>query len=287
MKRLPCASNGGAINSVVAYCLVAPYFMVAHGYRESCCCFISWQSCLTLSRHTPALIGGLVFVCSPNWGWYLCIDFRSNCTLICSACWVPVVNVSRAPCLRISPQNHPLPMWTELVGCRASIVPVLFCFAGIHVCWVVFRAACWLSNLLAGFRTCLCWLQCTYALSQLLFLVGYIRWWSPLGCRWCWFVCILVTAMASSSRNWIYPLSWISPPVLILCFWTGFLQLTDLLLELLLCLGSLFDCHQSPIVNRVRFSLSFLDVQCRQIACTWHLWTVLAVLGACVWTWLC
>jgi len=38
MKRLPCASNGGAVDPVVAYCLVAPYFMVAHGYGE-CCCF--------------------------------------------------------------------------------------------------------------------------------------------------------------------------------------------------------------------------------------------------------
>ena len=37
MKCFPCASNGGAVDFVLAYCLVAPYFIGAHGYGEGCC----------------------------------------------------------------------------------------------------------------------------------------------------------------------------------------------------------------------------------------------------------
>jgi hypothetical protein len=49
MKRLPCASNGGAVNSIVAYCLVAPYFMVAHGYGNAADATFCGRAVLVLS----------------------------------------------------------------------------------------------------------------------------------------------------------------------------------------------------------------------------------------------
>ena len=165
-----------------------------------------------------------------------------------------------------------------MVVCHASIVPVPICFAGIHVHLVVYLVAGCLSIPPAGVHTYLCWFWCRYALLQLLFLIGDILRWSPLGCHWFWVVCILVAAVASSGRSWICPSSWISPPVLILCCWTRFWRLTSWMLELLLRLGSLF--------NRPRLwigydsSPTFPDVQCRKIARTWHLW--IALLVSCV-----
>ena len=170
-----------------------------------------------LSWSIPSLRDGLVVICNPNWGWCLCIAVWSNCMLVCSAPLARFSDVQHVHCQCTLLKNHPPPMWIELVVCHASIDPVPIFFACIYVHLVVFLVAGWQSILLAGGRAYLCWLQCRHALFKLIFLLDDILWWSPPGCLWLWVVCILVAAVVSSDRSWICPLSWILPPVLILC----------------------------------------------------------------------
>ena len=168
------------------------------------CDWIAWGTFL----HTVALIGGLVFSCSPSRFWCQCIVVHPilmwRCIFPQWCAWaVAHVNFQHTWL-----QSRPPQLWTALVSTRVSKDRGTTCSVGSLSCLVSFPEAHWPASLLVVISTCRDWIQYTPIHSYMPCTWVYIRWWFRQGCPWCWCECIQVAWVGSWGKNSRCSWSW-------------------------------------------------------------------------------
>ena len=245
------------------------------------CDWIAWEPLL----HIVALIGGLVFFCSPNRAWCQCIVVHPIMMLQCSFPQWCAWSVTRVLLQHIWLQNLPPQVWTALVSNCVSKNRVPACSIGSLSWWVSFIEAHWPINLPAVNRTCRNWLGCALIHCYLICPWVYISWWSRWGCPWWWWKCITVVWVGSWGKNLRYPWSWTWRFLWTLHYLKGSSLPIYLPWALLPHHDSWFNLLQRR--NEFCYFQIFCCVHCKQRNHMWHPSFWRSVCPSFWWTWLC